>query len=413
MTYPVVITDLQDASFYTLDLYRPVSEFRYGGLSLRERMSKLVGKDNVYYYLKDGYMANILKERAGTPTNEVPPNKEFLVISSRLMGSLDELNSLIKFLSSLEPGGILVNNQNKFIGGKLTRDNFPDMKRNIKLYKQKTLSVPYVNYPWSFLDKQPSIIKDDVLNKHFRQEFSVLKPARGNWPVLAHKDGVYIERYTYIDTRQGPVIIHSNVEIQSFTRVSGPSVIREDSFLMSALIRENTTIGPVCKIGGEVADSLIDGFSNQAHKSYVGHSYVGQWVNIGAFTVTSDLKNTYGEIKLDHYGEKISTKKIKIGAFIGDYVKTSISTSIMGGKIIGCFSQVMGPVYRSIPPFTIWNGYKGKLYESYIESIIYTQQRMYARRRVAQLDIEKTFIERLFQQTAYLRKEAKKERFKW
>ena len=413
MTYPVVITDIQDSPFYTLDLYRPVSEFRYGGLSLRERISKLVGKENVYYYLRDEDMGKILKERTGIPINEVPSNKEFLVISSRLMGSLDELNSLIKFLSSLEPGGILVNNQNKFIGGKLTTDNFPDMKKNIKLFKQKTLSVPYVNYPWSFLDKQPSIIKDDVLNKHFRQEFSVLKPARGNWPVLAHKDGVYIERYTYIDTREGPVIIHSNVEIQSFTRLSGPSVIREGTILMSALIRENTTIGPVCKIGGEVADSLVDGFSNQAHKSYVGHSYIGQWVNIGAFTVTSDLKNTYGEIKFDHYGEKIPTNKIKIGAFIGDYAKTSISTSIMGGKLIGCFSQVMGPVYQSIPPFTIWNGYRGDLYETYLESILYTQQRMYSRRKVKQLEMEERFVEKLFKQTSHLREDVKREKFKW
>ncbi len=409
----IVITDFQDKSFYTLDLYRPTSEFRYGGLSLRERLSKIFGYESLYYFLKDADMAKVIKERVGIPTNELPQSNSFIVLSSRVIASLDELNSLIKMLNSLEPNSILINTENKFIGGKLTKDGFPHITDNVKVYKQKALSIPYIEYPWDFLDIQPGIIKDDALNKEFRKDFSVLKPSRGNWPVLAHKDGVYIERYTYIDARDGPVILYKGVEIQSFTRISGPSCIREDSILMSALIRENTVIGPVCKIGGETADSLIDGYSNQAHKSYIGHSFIGQWVNIGAFTVTSDLKNTYGEIMFDYFGDKISTRKIKIGSFIGDYAKTSISSQIMGGKLIGPFSQVIGPVYKSIPPFTIWNGHTSETYEIYLESAIKTQRRMYSRRNISQLETEKIFIKKIFNATSPLRSSAKKDKFNW
>ena len=411
MAYPIVITDIKDPDFYYLDIYRPTSEFRFGGLSLRERLTRLYGRENVYYYLRDEEKAKVIKEKSGLPVNELPQN-QFIVISSRIVGSLDELNSLIKLLSSLEIGNIVINNDNKFIGGKFDGQSFPDTK-NIKLFKQKTLPITYLQYPWDFFDKQPSIIEDDALNKTFRQDFTVLKPNRGNWPVLAHKDGVYIERYTYIDTRKGPVIIHSNVEIHAFTRLSGPSVIREGSILMSSLIRENTVIGPTCKIGGETGDSIIDGYSNQAHKSYIGHSYVGQWVNIGAFTVTSDLKNTYGEIKFDYFGKKINTERIKIGAFIGDYAKTGISTAIMSGKLIGCFSQVIGLVNRSIPPFTIWNGYKQELYEIYLDSVIKTQIRMYSRRRKKQSKYERIYIEKLFKETELLRRDALKKGFTW
>lgn len=411
MENPVIITDIKDQDFYLLDMYRPVSEFRYGGLSLRERLEKLLGKENIYYYLRDMDKAMVIKEKENIPINELPSN-QFIVISTRVIGSLDELNSLIRFLSSMDVGGVLISNEGKFIGGKFDKTIFPDMK-NIKLFKQKTLPITYLKNPWDFLDIQPSIIKDDVLNKVFRQDFSVLKPNRGNWPVLAHKDGVYIERYSYIDTRDGPLIIHSNVEIQSFTRISGPAVIREESILMSSLIRENTVIGPTCKIGGEVSDSVIDGFSNQAHKSYIGHSYIGQWVNIGAFTVTSDLKNTYGEIKFDYFNENIDTGRIKVGAFIGDYAKTGISTPIMGGKLIACFSQVVGLVNKSIPPFTIWNGYKGELYELYLESVIKTQRRMYSRRRKKQLGCEEIFIKKLYDETKPLRIDAHEDKFSW
>jgi len=407
----ILITDIKDEDFFLLDLYRPASEFRYGGFSLRERLTILVGKENIYYFLRDEDKARTIGERYGIPSNEIPSNN-FIAISTRVLGSLDEINSLIKFLEKLETNQVLVTDKGGFIGGKFDGEHFPPSNKS-KKYMHKTLSRLYMEKPWDFIERQPDIIRDDALNKQLKKEFSVLKPNRGNWPILAHKDGVYIERYTYTDTRHGPIIISSNVEIQSFTRISGPSVIRENTILLSSLIRENTAIGPVCKIGGEVADSLVDGYSNQTHKSYIGHSYVGQWVNIGAFTVTSDLKNTYGEIKFDLLGEKINTNQIKLGAFICDYAKTSISTSIMGGKLIGHFSHVIGPVYKSIPPFTIWNGYTNSLYNLYLDSAVKTQERMYARRKVKQLATERKLIEKLYRDTEKLREGKVNDRFTW
>lgn len=135
-----------------------------------------------------------------------------------------------------------------------------------------------------------------------------------------------------LDDSAGPICIAKGARVGHFAVIRGPAYIGPDCTVMEhAVIRENTAIGPVCKVGGEVGGTIFQGYSNKAHDGYLGDSFVGQWVNLGAGTTNSNLLNTYGEIIID----RERTGETFLGCILGDHVKTAIGTRIMTGAIVG------------------------------------------------------------------------------
>ena len=133
-----------------------------------------------------------------------------------------------------------------------------------------------------------------------------------------------IDPYTVFDTTNGPITSAPNVWVQPFTRVEGPCSIGPDTQLFRANIRGVVTIGPNCRIGGEVEAAIVHGFSNKYHEGFLGHAYVGEWVNLGAITSNSDLRNDYGEVYVPLQGDPIPTGQAKVGCFIGDHTRTGM-----------------------------------------------------------------------------------------
>ena len=155
-------------------------------------------------------------------------------------------------------------------------------------------------------------------------------------PGLFLGEGTTIHPSCAMDTSGGPIIIDDGVTILPFTYMEGPIYIgRKSRIIEHAAIKEQTCIGHTCKVGGEVEFSAIQDYSNKQHHGFLGHSWVGGWVNLGAGTTTSDLKNTYGTIRMDYNGSRVDTGMQFIGSIIGDYVKTAINTSIFTGKLVG------------------------------------------------------------------------------
>lgn len=155
-----------------------------------------------------------------------------------------------------------------------------------------------------------------------------------------------------IDASDGPVIINA-ARIEPFCFIQGPTAIGSGSQISSALIRGETTIGAVCRIGGEVEASIIQGYSNKHHEGFLGHSYLGEWVNIGAMTTNSDLKNTYGTIRIGVEGQgQIDSGVLKLGCFLADHVKLGIGLHLNGGSVIGTGSNIFGVHFapKTIPP---------------------------------------------------------------
>jgi UDP-N-acetylglucosamine diphosphorylase/glucosamine-1-phosphate N-acetyltransferase len=169
-----------------------------------------------------------------------------------------------------------------------------------------------------------------------------------------------IDPYVVLDTQEGPVTIEADVRVLSFTRLEGPCHVGQGSELFRAHVRAGTTIGPVCRVGGEIEASILHGYVNKYHDGFLGHSYLCPWVNLGAETTTSDLKSDYSPVAVPLEGEPIDTGLTKVGSFIGDHTKTALGCLFNTGSSIGVWCTILpaGPLLpKFIPSFTsIWHG---------------------------------------------------------
>jgi len=164
-----------------------------------------------------------------------------------------------------------------------------------------------------------------------------------------------------LDARTGPILIGENVHIQSHTRVEGPAAICNGVLLCGGKIRGGTTIGPHCRVGGEIEQSIFQAYSNKYHDGFIGHAYIGEWVNLGAGTTNSDLKNNYGNVRVEFPLGMVETGLNKVGCFLGDHVKTGIGTLLNTGTVVGFATNVFGggmPHQKHIPSF-MWGGQQG------------------------------------------------------
>ncbi len=165
------------------------------------------------------------------------------------------------------------------------------------------------------------------------------------------------------------------------------------------VLKDGVAIGARAKIGGEIEASIIEPLSNKQHHGFLGHSYVGSWVNLGAGTSNSDLKNTYGSVTMDYGGRRVPSGMQLVGCFIGDYAKTAVNTGIFTGKTIGVCSMVYGFVTTNVPGFTNYARSIGQVTEIGVDVAVATQARMFARRGIEQRDCDVELLRSLFELT--------------
>lgn len=169
-----------------------------------------------------------------------------------------------------------------------------------------------------------------------------------------------IEPCVVINTTGGSVTIGPNAQIQAFTRIEGPAYIGAHTQVFRGNLREQTSLGPVCRVGGEVEGSILHGYANTYHDGFLGHSYVCPWVNLGALTTNSDLKNDYSDVKMIIAGDAVNSGSKKMGCLLGDHTKTAIGSLFNTGTTVGVMSMILpgGSLPpKHIPSFCrIWNG---------------------------------------------------------
>jgi len=165
-----------------------------------------------------------------------------------------------------------------------------------------------------------------------------------------------IDPQVVFDTTNGPVTIGRGAVVQAFSRLEGPCHVGRETQVAGAKIRAGTTLGPQCRIGGEVEAGIVQGYTNKYHDGFLGHSYLASWVNIGAGTQTSDLRNDYGPVTVTIAGQRVATGQSKVGCFIGDHCKTGLGCLLNTGTTVGPFCHLLPngrllPKY--LPPFSV------------------------------------------------------------
>ncbi len=174
-------------------------------------------------------------------------------------------------------------------------------------------------------------------------------------------------------------IVDRGATVKPFVVIDGPTYIGEESLVKPFTYISSSVIGPVCKVSGEISHTIFEGYANKQHSGFIGHSYVGSWVNLGAGVEVSNLKNTYGHVKVYSYekGELIDTKRQFLGVFAGDHCKVGINTTISTGTVIGIFANITAadsPTPKFIPDF-YWTGGKRMHIDKAVEIAIRVMKR--------------------------------------
>ncbi|HNO12319.1 MAG TPA: putative sugar nucleotidyl transferase, partial [bacterium] len=225
-----------------------------------------------------------------------------------------------------------------------------------------------ISYPWDLVKHNGECITSDFdsfkVNSHQGKIYAGAH--------LVNPDAIYIgagssvKPGVVLDAEKGPIIIGNHVDIMPNAVIEGPCFIGDHSIIkIGAKIYGQTTIGPVCKVGGEVEGSIIQGYSNKQHDGFLGHSYIGEWCNLGAGTNTSDLKNNYSSVRVTINGKDVDTGSMFVGLTMGDHSKSGINTMFNTGTVVGVCSNVFGGGFppKDIPSYAWVDSPKISLYK--------------------------------------------------
>jgi UDP-N-acetylglucosamine diphosphorylase/glucosamine-1-phosphate N-acetyltransferase len=223
----------------------------------------------------------------------------------------------------------------------------------------EAIDVERIARPWDLIARNADAIGGDLASLPPALEGAVhpgavlLAPER-----IAVRARARVDPCAVLDGRGGPILIEPGAIVLPHTVVIGPCVVGAGTQLLGGFVGR-TTFGPECRVAGEVEECIWQGYGNKRHHGFVGHSIVGEWVNFGALTTTSDLKNNYGPVRVWVDGREIDSGQSKIGSLVGAHVKTGIGTLLPTGASLGVGSNLFGGgrfVPKDVPPFSWWDG---------------------------------------------------------
>ncbi|MFW6138584.1 MAG: GlmU family protein [Spirochaetota bacterium] len=267
-----------------------------------------------------------------------------------------------------------------------------------------------ITYPWELAVRNGDQIVEDFKNE---VKTSCIEGRVYPGVYLLNESQIYIGKGSKIkpggvlDAEQGPIYIGEDVTVLPNSFIQGPAFIGNGSRIKTgAKIYEGTTIGEVCKVGGEVEESIIHSYSNKQHDGFLGHSYLGMWCNLGAGTSNSDLKNNYGNVKVPLGGGVVDSGRMFVGLTMGDHSKTGINTMFNTGTVVGVMCNIFGEGFppKFIPSFG-WGGKSG-LHTHELEKAIQTAGKVMQRRKKELTPAQQRLLKKIFEITAEERERA-------
>ena len=331
-------------------LTRPVGELRYGCLTPRERAER------VFQIPCSGQLSRRalagFDEPGAAPVvqrEDIPRDVPRVLPSSRAVPDFQEPPT-VRGTGRLTVGGETVGwmlEPGQPLPGDATLRNPASATEGPAV----EMAGEILGRPWHLVAGTPARIAKDVITLFLddHQPEGVIRIGKAELSMSARSD---IEPGVVVDTRNGPVRLDDDVRVEGPARLVGPLYLGSGTRIFGGHVA-TSSIGPVCKVRGEVADSVLLGFVNKAHDGHLGHAMLGRWVNLGAGTVNSDLKNNYGTVRVWTPDGDEDTGLIKVGCFMGDHVKTGIGTMLNTGTVVGAGRNVFGGMMppNVVPPF--------------------------------------------------------------
>ena len=369
---------------------RPVAEIRVGILTIREKWEAFLESTITFVtedYLSDKYPMVEFDKNIFINSSFLPNNKLVnLIINLKPNELINSGDDLIAFYSK--------ENQDE-----VDLESFKKIPYNDKVLQLNSLTD-------IFKINSSAIIEDFTLLTKNKNSSKISKTNN-----LINPENIFIDEgvkmeYSILNASNGPIYISKNCEIMEGTLIRGPFALCEYSTLkLGSKIYGGTTIGPHCKIGGEVSNSIVQGYSNKGHEGFLGNSLIGEWCNLGADTNTSNLKNNYADVKIWNFDKNkfLSTGEQFCGLIMGDHSKSGINTMFNTGTVVGVCSNVFGSGFpRNFIPSFSWGGNKG--FSDYrIEKVFEVNDKVMKRRNCIFSDQDKSILTHLYNITSSYR----------
>ena len=362
-----IYEDAKYQNFYPLSYSRPVYDLVCGVRSLKGKILADFPEAEFSLHCRK-YLEEL--SRLNNPDKMVNKIKgdKCLFINGRVLNHGD----LKKLLSTAEKKDCIYKNGEDIVAVSLSgkylekiKSNFPDVLNfeNLPGIPHINTEIKVANYLWDLISENGEQLSFDIKflagqSEYYKVQNDFSSVNFVNPDLILVGSNVTIKPGVVIDATNGPVLIDNNAFIFPNAVIEGPVYIGKNSKIKSgATIYENVSIGNVCKVGGELEDTVILPFSNKQHTGFIGHSYLGSWVNLGAATNCSDLKNNYGRVKVMLNGRSVDTGLQFLGLIAGDHSKSAINTMFNTGTIIGFSSNIFGAGFpdKYIPSFS-WGG---------------------------------------------------------
>lgn len=405
-----IFEDIYYSRLLPLVYTRPTYELRCGILTLKNKILRHFPNAKITLHCRN-YLAEHLSEiYPQYEINTISSEDECIFINGRIITDDDFLNKV----DLNNPNDILFVNGDQIVTAKVSGSKLNDLKNALHdiftlsdfdgLFK-KQVDVKLINYPWDLINNNAEQIKKDFqyLTNNIDKK---INGKLYNGVHLLDENNIYIGEGTSIkpgavlNAENGPIYIGKGVKILPNAVIEGPAFIGDKTIIkISAKIYEGTSIGEVCKVGGEVENSIIHSYSNKQHEGFLGHSYLGMWVNIGADTNNSDLKNNYGSVKVYINGDLIDSGSQFVGLTMGDHSKTGINTMFNTGTVVGVSCNIFGsgipPKY--VPSFS-WGG--ADMLTTYdLDRSLEVARRVMARRNMSMTPAEEKLFRKVFDLT--------------
>ena len=364
---------------------RPAFLLRTGAATNLERIERVLGQSAAALQVPPRLAEMVAQGHRKKAINGQLTGRDWLVVNGRWLAT-----SLAQMVADLDPGHALVQPDGQVLAASLRGEqaqqffdhqgDLPPGVSAIGLSENRLLQGP-----WSILDQLPAVLAADLkacqippVNERRPHGVTII----GKHPIHVGA-GASVSPSVVIDASAGAVVIDQGAQVGPLSLVQGPSYLGPGTRVAAqATIRAYTAAGPQCRLGGEISFSIIQGFSNKSHAGFLGHSLVGEWCNLGAGTTVSNLKNTYGNIRLPLDGESnaVDTKRQFHGPVIGDFVRTAIGTRLLTGAVIGvgCMLALSGFAPGFAAPFGFYTDQGRADYE--IEKLLGAVRLIMARR---------------------------------
>jgi UDP-N-acetylglucosamine diphosphorylase/glucosamine-1-phosphate N-acetyltransferase len=372
--------DSRARQFEPFALTRPGSELRAGTSLIRKRWERATSLESAGF-ISSAHLAHFEEGKAPpamAPKSEIPAGS--IVINTRCVIPLDLKVDGFDLLMC--EGVACAVRLARALPVSQFADGSIDLGGIQTSLGGRRITGRWINNVWDFIATLPEQLAEDIPRRA-----KTLEAAKSTGATIVGNEAVFIEEgaeigpQVVLDASAGPILVRKGAAVAPFTHLIGPMAVGRDSQVLGDRVA-TSSIGDHCKVRGEFSNTIVLGHSNKGHAGFVGHSYLGRWVNLGALTTTSNLKNTYGPIQLWTPSGVKSTGQQFLGTLFGDHVKTGIGTMLSTGTLIGAGASVFGSNTppKVIPPFA-WGS--AEPYDTYdVAKFLVVAERAMARRHV-------------------------------